>query len=356
MTALIVITVLTISISALCSLFEAVLYSTRRTAVEAQLESTHSGRRRVAGLMDNMQKDIASPLATILIVNTLANTAGATLAGTRAEQVLAPQWIIAFSIGLTLSILLFSEIIPKTLGALHWRGLWPAVTLPLSTLQLVCKPVTKLIRLLTDRLSRGDEAEVAVTTEEILGSLKLGVEAGELERWESDIVHNLIGLEGKRMSDIMTPRTVLFMLSEKLTIGRAFDEATQQKYTRIPLYRESRDDVIGYVTLHDIALSIAQKKNDRPLSDLLRPIEFTPETASCSDVFIRFLRNREHVTIAADEFGGVAGLVSLEDLVETAMGREIVDEHDQAVDLQQVAKEMHGQSPAAAPSDDPQEQ
>jgi len=352
MTALIIITALTIGISALCSLFEAVLYSTRRTAVEAAMQSNRSRSRRTAGIMEGMQKDIASPLATILIVNTLANTAGATIAGTRAEQVLQPQWIIAFSFGLTLCILIFSEIIPKTLGALHWRGLWPAITMPLRTMQLICKPITTLVRLLTDRLSRGDDSGAAVTAEEILGSLKLGVEAGELERWESDIVHNLIGLEGKALSDIMTPRTVLFMLSQDLMVGQAFEEATQQKFTRIPVFRESRDDVIGYITLHDIALAVAQKRSDEPVLDLLRTINFTPETASCSDTFIRFLRNRELITIATDEFGGVAGIVSLEDLVETATGREIVDEHDQAVDLQQVAKDRHDQAMESAQAGD----
>jgi CBS domain containing-hemolysin-like protein len=316
-----------------------VLYSTRLSSVEAELESERPNRRRVSRVMERMQKDIAGPIATILIINTLANTAGATLAGTCAADILSPRWIIVFSICLTLSILLFSEIIPKTLGAIHWRPLWPVVTTPLSIMEHAIKPVTFLVRLLTDRLSRGDDASPSITEEEILGSFKLGVEAGEVERWESDIVHNLIDLENKKISKIMTPRTVMFMMPDTLTIGQAFEEAAREKFTRIPVFRESRDDIIGYVTLHEVALAVALKRNESPIRELLKPIVFTPETATCSTVLIRFLRNREHISIVADEFGGVAGVVSLEDLVETAAGTEIVDEHDDVVDLREAAME-----------------
>ena len=339
MTALIVISALTVGLSALCSLFEAVLYSTRLSAVEAELESERPNRRHISRIMEGMQKNIAGPLATILIVNTLANTAGATLAGTFADNVLSPRWIIVFSFGLTLCILLFSEIIPKTLGALHWRRLWPIVTMPLSILEHAIKPVTFLVRLLTDRLSSSKNAYPAITEEEILGSFKLGVEAGEVEKWESEIVHNLIDLENKKVSTIMTPRTVMFMLPDTLTVHEAFEQAVREKFTRIPIFRESRDDIIGYITLHEVALAVALKRTDRPIRELLKPLVFTPETASCSTVLIRFLRNREHISIVADEFGGVAGVVSLEDLVETAAGTEIVDEHDAAVDLREVAME-----------------
>jgi CBS domain containing-hemolysin-like protein len=337
MTALIVITLLTIGLSAMCSLFEAVLYSTRLSAVEAELQSESPNRRRVSHIMERMQKNIPGPLATILIINTLANTAGATLAGTCADGVLSPRGIIIFSFGLTLSILVFSEIIPKTLGALHWRSLWPIITVPLSFLELAIKPITFLIRQLTDRLSRGNDDYPSITEEEILGSFKLGVEAGEVEKWESEIVHNLIDLENKKISTIMTPRTVIFMLPDSTTIGEAFQQAAREKFTRIPVFLESRDDIIGYITLHEIALAVALKRHEHCIRELLKPLVFTPETASCSTVLIRFLRNREHISIVADEFGGVAGVVSLEDLIETAAGTEIVDEHDDAVDLREVA-------------------
>jgi len=331
MTILVIVVLLTIVISANCSLYEAVLYSTRMGTLESA--KTKGKKSRLAGLFIDMKKNISKPIAAILILNTVANTAGATIAGMYATRVLGPSYIILFSIGLTLSILYLSEILPKTVGAIHWRKFWPWIVYPLEAIKYGLYPAIYITEKFTSLITKSHNA-ASITEDEILALVHLGAREGEISHEESRMVRNIIDLENKQVKDIMTPRTVIFSLDAQMTIGEAIKVASSKGLTRIPIYEEDREHVIGYVLINDLAPS----KSDKTLKSIVRPIYFVPETVNCLTLLTTVLKQRRYIAIVVDEYGGVAGLVTLEDLLETVLGTEIVDETDQVVDLQEIAR------------------
>ncbi len=335
MSILLLVVCLTVGISCMCSLFESTLYSTRTAALEAAVAGqrhTEAARR-----MMRLRENIALPISAILVVNTIANTGGATLAGMYADQVLGPTAVPLFSLALTFAILFFAEIIPKTVGAVHWRGLWPFVGWPLSAMQFTLYPLLKLLQALTALLTRGKQPPT-MTEEDILGALRLGAREGQIAEWESEMVHHIIALEEKRVREIMTPRTVLFSLDGDLAVEEAFKATAEKKFTRVPVYGAEREHIVGYVTIHDLALECLKPSSDRKLRDLVKPIAHVPEPMNCALLLTQFLRGRLHIAMVVDEYGGIAGVVTLEDLLETALGTEIVDEHDRVTDLQGLAR------------------
>ena len=330
---------LTLGISALCSLFEATLYSTRMGALEAsKTEGTHS---RQAQQFINMKRQIDIPIAAILILNTIANTAGATLAGMYASEVLGASKVIVFSLAFTLGILFLSEILPKTLGAIYWRRIWPLIVWPLTIMRYTLYPAITITQALTRLLMRGQTVPL-VTEDEIVAMAHLGAQAGEITHEESHMVHNIIELENKQVSEIMTPRTVIFSLGASLTVEQALPEVNAKGFTRIPVYEEDYEHLTGYVMLQDLSAARTSNQHDLNLREIAKPLSFVPETVNCLTLLTTFLKLRRHIAIVSDEYGGVAGLVTLEDLLETLLGEEIVDETDQVVDLQQSAR-LHQQ-------------
>lgn len=332
MTILIIVVILTIVISANCSLYEAVLYSTRMGTLESA--KTKGKKSRLAGLFIDMKKNISKPIAAILILNTVANTAGATIAGMYATRVLGASYIAIFSIGLTLGILFLSEILPKTVGAIHWRRFWPWIVYPVEVIKYVFYPAIYIAEKFTSLITKSHKA-VSITEDEILALVHLGAREGEISHEESRMVKNIIDLENRLVNDIMTPRTVMFSLDAKLTIEEALRSAASKGLTRIPVYEDDREHIIGYVLFHDLSSSDAL---DKTLGSIVRPMHFVPEMVNCLTLLTTFLKQRRHIAIVVDEYGGVAGLVTLEDLLETVLGTEIVDETDQVVDLQEIAR------------------
>lgn len=334
MTILIFVVILTIVISANCSLYEAVLYSTRLGTLESA--KNKGKRQRLAGLFIEMKKNISKPIAAILILNTVANTAGATIAGMYAANVLGVSYIAIFSIGLTLSILFLSEILPKTVGAVHWRRFWPWIVYPVEVIKYVLYPAIYVAEKFTSLITKSQKT-ITITEDEILALVHLGAREGEISFEESRMVRNIISLEEKNVKDIMTPRTVIFSLDAAMTVEKAQKIASKKGLTRIPVYEEQREYISGYVLLNDLSSkSLTQPKTK--LKNMVRPIYFVPETVNCLTLLTNFLKHRRHIAIVVDEYGGVDGLVTLEDLIETMLGTEIVDETDQVVDLQESAR------------------
>jgi CBS domain containing-hemolysin-like protein len=298
---------------------------------------TKEKRPKLASLFVSMKKNISEPLAAILILNTIANTAGAAIAGMYATKILGSSLVPVFSGLLTLAILFFSEIIPKTIGAVHCRSIWPFIVYPLKIMQTVLLPVIYLTQKVT-RLLTHKQKVATITEDEILALVHLGAREGEISHDESRMVRNIINLENKKASEIMTPRIMIFSLDVNLSIDTAFKRANGKGATRIPVYQGDKEKIVGYIMMQDLSTS---RNSDKPVSsikNIIRPISFVTEATNCLTILTNFLKNRKHIAIVSDEFGGVAGLVTLEDLIETILGTEIVDETDKIVDLQDAAR------------------
>lgn len=336
MAILITIVSITLIISFICSLYEAILYSTRMGTLEA--EKTGGKRKAQAIKMIQLKSKISVPIAAILILNTVAHTAGATLSGMYASKVLGDAMVPWFSLVFTLAVLYLTEIIPKTIGAMHWRSLWPSIIWPLTIMKYALYPLIFFTQKFSQALMRDDGRGPAVTEEDILGTIRLGARGGEISQWESLMLHNIISLEGKPVEDIMTPRTVMFTLDEEMTVGEAVGPAREKGFTRIPVYRGDRENIVGYVMTHDLSSAQIQSEPETRLAAITKPIMFVREEENCLVLLTNFLKKRLHIAIIGDEYGGVSGLVTLEDLIETVLGTEIVDENDSVVDLQKMAR------------------
>lgn len=337
MTILLIVVLLTLFISAQCSLYEATLYSTRMGALEA---SKSEGKRKgLAQKMIQMKKNIAVPISAILILNTIANTAGATLAGMFAHEVMGAQLVPFFSIGFTFAILFLSEITPKTLGAVHWRSFWPYIVWPLIIMKYSLYPFIFITQKFSDILTRGHPTTL-LSEEEILGMVRVGANEGEITQWESLMVHNIIKLEDKLVREIMTPRTVMFVLDAATAIREAAQSVREKGFTRIPVFQGDKENIVGYVMRHEIDSLITLNQHETKISSIIREVPFVPETTNCLTLLMNFLKKRKHMAIVEDEYSGIAGLVTLEDILETVLGTEIVDETDQVVDLQQAARKL----------------
>jgi CBS domain containing-hemolysin-like protein len=339
MGVLLLVVFLTIFISFQCSLYEATLYSTRMGALES---AKGKKKQRDAALrMIRLKRDISVPISAILILNTLANTAGATIAGMYAHKVLGTVLVPLFSIVFTLAILFLAEIMPKTLGAVYWRHVWPLIVLPLQIISRLLYPAIVVTRAFSNLMTRG-KTPPPVSEEEILGVIRLGAREGEISYLESRMLHNIIELENKPVREIMTPRTVMFVLDADQTVENALQAFTTAGFSRIPVFEGDKDNVIGYVMIHDLSSAKALSSPDTPVRSIVRPISFVREDANCLSLLTEFLKRRSHISIVQDEYASLRGVVTLEDLLETVLGMEIVDETDRVADLQKLARKRTG--------------
>jgi CBS domain containing-hemolysin-like protein len=326
---------LALGVSFLCSIMEAVLLSVTPSYVAAlEREGSAMGERLHA-----MKEDIDRPLSAILSLNTIAHTVGAAGAGAQAAVVFGEAYTGVIAAVLTLLILVLSEIIPKTLGAVYWRTIAPTVVRLLVPTIILMWPLVKLSQGLTYLLSQ-DEDEAAFSREEFTAMAELGEEEGVFEEKESRILRNLFRFNSLRVKDVMTPRTVVFDLPEAQTIGDVVEEHDEFRFSRIPVYDENPDDVTGYVLKDEMLLRAAQEEHDVLLEDIAREILVVRETLPLPDLLERLLDRLEHIALVVDEYGGVAGVVSMEDVVETLLGLEIVDEADSVEDMQALARQQ----------------
>ena len=324
----------TIIVSALCSLMEASLYAVPLSHVKALEEKgLRSGK-----ILSRFKADIGRPIAAILILNTIANTGGASLAGWAGGKVLSETGAVLFSIGFVIAILYFSEIIPKTVGVLYAKQVSRLLAPPLEVLVRILNPLISLSQFINRRL-QGSVSSVTVSEEEVRALATLGAEEGSIQHFEGSVITNVLGLDDLLVRDILTPRVVVFRLSEDAKLSDVRGEITSWNFSRVPLFTEDKpDDLHSYVTQRDIYRELLEGNDDIELSDLSRQLETVPELLGVDNLLLRMFEKKEHICAVVDEHGGLAGIVTLEDIIEEIVGREIVDEYDTVSDLRTFAR------------------
>ena len=334
MSLLVFYVLLALCVSFLCSIMEAVLLSVTPSYVVMLEREDHPAGHRLRAL----KKDIDRPLAAILSLNTIAHTVGAAGAGAQAAVVFGDAAVGVVSGVLTFLILVLSEIIPKTLGATYWKALAAPVARLLRPLMWSLWPLVKMSQWITLLIARG-KADASISRAQITALAEIGAQEGVLQEDESRILQNLFRFSLLRVQDIMTPRTVVFALPEAMTVGEVVERHAELVFSRIPVYGENYDHVTGLVLKDDILLKVAQDEHDLPLGDLKRTFIVVPASLPLPELFERLLNEHEHLAVVLDEYGGLAGVVTLEDAVETLLGAEIVDEVDTTHDLQELARQ-----------------
>jgi CBS domain containing-hemolysin-like protein len=333
MTLLIVYGLLALGVSFICSLLEASLLSIPRSQVESLVaQGSPTGRA-----LQTMKENIDRPLAAILTLNTIAHTVGAAGVGAQAALVFGDALVGVVSGVMTLLILVLSEIIPKTLGAVHCRSL-AGVTVWVTRLMIVvCFPIILALEQI-NRLIGYQRHRERIGRMEVLATIRLGSQAGALLDRESRIAMNVMSLSDVRVSEILTPRTVVFSLPEGMTAEEVVRRHHPLLFSRIPLYEESIERINGYVLRFEIHKAITEGAGEEPIAQLRHELIVLPEQASVADAMERLLTEGEHIALVVDEYGGTAGLVTLEDILESVVGQEITDETDPVPDMQSLAK------------------
>jgi len=343
---LVVYILVALGFSFLCSVLEAVLLS----VTPAYIARVRDERPSVGAQLAAMKADVDRPLSAILSLNTIAHTVGAAGAGAQAQVVWGSDILAIASAVLTLLILVFSEIIPKTLGAVYWRKLAPAAAVTLHWLVRVMLPLVLLSELITRAMKGSGHGHGQVSKEEVAALARLGEEQGVFDASESRILRNLFRMGAIRTRDIMTPRTVMFAIPADKTVDDVVPKSALHApsddtmrtatmiFSRIPVYREHQDDVAGYVLKDELFLAAARGMGEVPVGDLVRELLVVPDTLPVHELFERLLNDREHIALVVDEYGGVDGVVSMEDVLETLLGLEIVDEVDATEDMREMAR------------------
>jgi len=331
--------------SFLCSVAEAVLLSITPSYIEGLKERNP----KRAALLNKLKNDnVDQSLSAILTLNTIAHTVGAVGAGAKATVVFGSAWFGLFSAVMTLMILFISEIIPKTIGAIYWSIFVIPTARFVQFLIVILYPVVWISEKLTAFISRNKIINDS-GRDELIAMASLGVKTGQLHSKESRIIKNLLRFESLRPSDIMTPRTVIFALPEDLKISEALPIISQKPFSRIPVYTHNLDNITGFILRVDLLLRSTQdctdsragmpkfQKNDC-IKVLKRNILSVPESISVTSLFEQSLKNRHHIAVVINEHGGTQGLVTLEDLIESIIGMEIVDETDDVEDMRILAR------------------
>jgi len=331
-----------LAISFCCSLLEATLLSVRVTEL---MRRADEGGRGVNLLLTYKQERVEDGIGAILTLNTIAHTIGASLAGAQAARAFTSESlpedaaVAGFSALLTVAVLVATEIIPKTLGTNYASQLASPVGYSVHALALATKPILVVTGFLTKLLSRGEPE--GISRGELQALVNMAQSHGAIQHDESRVLTNLLGFEGLLVRDVMTPRTVLQMIAIDSTLGDCIDSEALSQHTRIPVYEGSRDHVKGYVHQRELLRSLARGgSRDQPLEDFLRPVPMMTEQTTLGEAMRVFLDTRDHLAIVHDEFGGTSGLVTLEDIVETLLGAEIVDEADKVDDLRALAVQI----------------
>lgn len=320
--------------SFLCSVAEAVLLSVTPSYIEGLKEK----RPRHAATLKRLKQDkVDQALAAILTLNTIAHTVGAIGAGAKATLIFGSAWFGLFSAGMTLMILFLSEIVPKTIGAVYWSKLTGPTVHFVKILMVVLYPIVWVSERLTRLIARGKDLHV-FSRDEFIAMARVGEHTGHLHQKESRIIRNLFRFDSLKCRDVMTPRTVISAIPEDMTIREALAYLTQNPFSRLPLYKTDLDDITGFVLRDEILLFNAQGQFDDELKSLRRDILTVPESISLSSLLEKLLTNHQHIAIVIDEYGGTTGLVTLEDVIETLMGMEIVDETDNVEDMRALAR------------------
>ena len=333
MTPLFVYFGLALGISFVCSILEAALLSVTPSHI-AKLEQD---RPKVGARLRALKSHIDRPLAAILSLNTIANTAGAAGVGAEAQRIWGSEALAIASAVLTLAILIVSEIVPKTLGAMYWRRLTGLMAAVLPPMILILLPLVWLSEAITRSLKRRGVVE-KLSREEFAALARVGEQEGVFDESEMRILRNLFHFGSLRTRDIMTPRTVMFSLEENTSVWDAIAQRGSMIFSRIPIWKETPDQVTGYILKDQLLLRAARDELDVPVHSFAREALMVPDTIGLPSLFEKLLDNREHIAVVVDEYGGIDGVVTMEDVLETLIGLEIVDEMDSVQDMRAMAR------------------
>ncbi|MBL8024871.1 MAG: DUF21 domain-containing protein [Fibrobacteres bacterium] len=335
MTLLIIACSVTILVSFFCSLSEAVLYSIPK----ATAESWAREGKRAGILFSRFKKDIEKPITSILTVNTVANTAGAAIAGAAFVETFGVTWLWAFTGGITVAILLFSEILPKTLGVTFYLRLAPIIAVPVNSLIIITSPLALIIqKLIKIILPPKKKSTAEQSSQEIVSLVNLHRTEGAITAMEEQIIENVLGLREKRAVDIMTPRTVVTSMESTLTVAEARAAGGEWTHSRVPVFGKSKDDIVGLVFRRDVHNAILNGEGTLKLHNIMHTIHLVPEMVKADKLLHLFLERREHLFAVVDEYGGFSGVVTLEDVLEEMIGRQIIGEFDKTADMSEMAR------------------
>ncbi len=334
---LILVVIISLTISFFCSLMEAALLAMPLSYARAIADqNVRSGK-----LLLRFKRDIGSPISAILILNTISHTIGAAVSGALVDKIYGEPALVWFSIIFTLLILYLSEIIPKQIGAVYFKPVSAMIARPLAWLIRLFYPLIMTTNWIASVIQRVSD-EPSVSEQEILSLAKIGREEGVLDTLESSIVRNIILLDRVTVKQVFTPRSVVFKLEETVRLKDIRDEICEWNHTRIPLFSSSDPDgIIGYVNQRDLMREMLKGNMERTLSDLSRSIKTVPETMPLDRLFTNIAETREPIRVVVDEYGVFIGIVTMEDIIEEIVGKEIVDEYDIVSDLRAYARILY---------------
>ncbi len=325
---------LALIISFLCSIMEAVLLSTPISYLRGQVESGDPAVKRLIKLKENIDR----PLSAILSLNTVAHTVGAAGVGAQATIVFGEAYFGIVSAILTLLILVLTEIIPKTIGARFWRNLTAITGYIINVMIFIAYPLVILSALIT-RLIAYSSDEQTTSREEISALANLGTEEGVFGERENKIIQNLIRLKTVVVSEIMTPRVVVTLADENMSLADFLKEKDYLRFSRIPVYSNDIENITGYVFRQTVFEKLAEHEEDLLLKDIKRDIVIVHNSKPVFSLWETLLGKKEHIAMIIDEYGGIEGIVTMEDIIETLLGFEIIDEKDTVIDMRQYARE-----------------
>ena len=349
MTLLLIFLLGAIVISFLCSILESVLMSTPISYItmreDEEMSSGHFDSEaenkksyRPATLFKKYKTDNARPIAAILSLNTIANTIGSAGVGAQVTELFGSHWFGLASALMTLAILIFSEIIPKTIGATYWKHFMGFTAYTIRILIVVMYPLVVMVNFL-GRLIKRQEDETTVSREEVAAMADMGEDEGVIDEDENKIIQNVIKLNDIKAYDVMTPRVVAATAPEKMTLKQFYRSEEYSHFSRIPVYAEEEDFITGYVLRSEALEELAEDHFSKTLGDIKRTIPLFNEEMSVADIWDNLLKHKEQIGGIIDEYGSFQGIITLEDIIETIFGLEIIDESDEVSDMQQYARE-----------------
>lgn len=336
MTLLITYLVLALLVSFLCSVLEAVLLSSTTSYIETISKENKS---KGIELFKDLKSNIDKPISSILILNTFAHTMGAAGVGAQAQLLFGNEWQTLIAFILTLLILYVSEIIPKTIGAIYWKSLIIPTAYLISFMIKITYPLVWFSTLLTNFISKGKKnLNCSFSRDEIMAVVAMGEKEGSIQSKEGILIENLLKLKHIKTKDIMTPRSVVFALKANITVGDAVEDDKMYIHSRIPIYEESIDDIVGIAFSQTILEESVEEHDDKLLRDVMVGVHKISENVPVSALIDLFVKRKTHLFIVYDNYNQTSGVVTLEDAIETLLGVEIVDEMDEVEDMQVFAK------------------
>lgn len=324
---------LALGVSFLCSILESSLMSTTLSYITMREDEGSRSAKR----MYKYKTEPERPLAAILSLNTIANTIGAAGVGKEATAIWGSEWFGLASVIITLLILVFSEIIPKTMGTTYWKRLMPFTSGAISVLIVIMYPMVLLVMYISKLFPESEEA--TVSREEVVALANVGEEEGVIEEDENKIIRNVMRLDDVKAYDVMTPSVVAAIAPEKMTLKEYYDDDRYDHFSRIPVYADKPEFITGYIHRNDALENLTEDNFNMTLGEIKRPLPMFNEEASIGDIFDQMLKRKSQIAVVIDDYGCFRGILTLEDVIETIFGLEIIDENDEIADMQAYARE-----------------